>query len=173
MTPEEAIRTIVKNSMPLVCDFGKVTRVDETTFLCEIDIEGKSPVGDVRLFCGDYNSDAKGGGIVVIPEVGSQVLVIFFSKTVAFMLQCSKAKKIVFNGGELGGLVKIEELIKKINQLEDKLKNHQHGYIPYPGGVASPTPVATTPATTAVPPDMTLQFENTKQEEIEDENVKH
>lgn len=169
----DIIREIVKSSLPLVCDFGEVTSVDEKTFLCDIDIEGKSPVYDVRLFCGDYNTDAKGGGIVVIPEVGAQVLVIFFSTTVAFMLQCSKAKKIVFNGGELGGLVKIEELIKKINQLEDKLKNHQHGYIPYPGGSAGPNPVLTISATGAVPPDVTLQFENTKKEDIEDKNVIH
>lgn len=121
MTIAEAIREIVKSSLPLVCDFGTVTSVDEETFLCDIDIEGKSPVGDVRLFCGDYETDAKGGGIVVIPEVGAQVLVIFFSKTVAFMLQCSKAKKIVFNGGELGGLVLLNELKSNLEKLTKRV----------------------------------------------------
>lgn len=141
----ELIREIVKGSLPLVCDFGLVTKVDEASFLCDIEIEGKSPVQDVRLFCGDYNSDAKGGGIVVIPEVGAQVLVIFFSKTIAFLLQCSKAKKIVFNGGELGGLVKIQELTDKLNELVDWCKNHKHtGVITAVSGGSGAPAVGTT-----------------------------
>lgn len=156
MTIAESIREIVKSSLPLVCDFGIVTSVDEATFLCEIDIEGKSPVGDVRLFCGDYETDAKGGGIVVIPEVGAQVLVIFFSTTVAFMLQCSKAKKIVFNGGEFGGLIKIQELTDKINELVDWCKNHTHTNATFTGtinGVAA-TGAITIPAPLELPKEM-------------------
>lgn len=146
----ELIREIVKGSLPLVCDFGTVTKLAEGSFLCDLEIEGKSPVQDVRLFCGDYNSDAKGGGIVVIPEVGAQVLVIFFSKTVAFMLQCSKAKQIVFNGGENGGLVKIQELTDKINELVDWCKNHTHtnatfsgtiNGVPATGAITIPAPL--------------------------------
>ena len=117
--------------------------------MCDIDIEGKSPVGDVRLFCGDYNSDAKGGGIVVIPEVGAQVLVIFFSTTVAFMLQCSKAKKIVFNGGELGGLVlvnelksNLEKLTKRVDGIMDAINNAVA--IPQDGGVGLQASMITT-----------------------------
>ena len=154
MTIAETIIEIVKNSLPLVCDFGTVTSVDEDNFLCDIDIEGKSPVGDVRLFCGDYETDAKGGGIVVIPEVGAQVLVIFFSKTVAFMLQCSKAKKIVFNGGELGGLVlvnelksNLEKLTKRVDGIIDAINNAVPGTGTPDSGVALQTSMKTTLAT--------------------------
>lgn len=156
MTIEEAIRAIVTNNMPLVCDFGLVTKVDEASFLCDIEIEGKSPVQDVRLFCGDYNTDAKGGGIVVVPEVGAQVLVIFFSKTVAFMLQCSKAKKIVFNGGENGGLVKIQELTDKVNELVDWCKTHTHTNATFAGtiGGATASGALTVPAPLEPPKEM-------------------
>ena len=163
MIIEEAIRAIVKNNMPLVCDFGTVTSVDEETFLCDIEIEGKSPVQDVRLFCGDYNSDAKGGGIVVVPEVGAQVLVIFFSTTVAFMLQCSKSKQIVFNGGENGGLIKIEELTKKINDLIDAFNQHTHS-VATTGSAASQT------GTAAV---IVNSFTKLDKSSYEDKTIKH
>lgn len=166
----KAIREIVKGSMPLVCDFGKITKVDEGKFLCDIEIEGKSPVEDVRLFCGDYETDSKGGGIVVIPEVGAQVLVLFFSNTIAFLLQCSKSKKIILNGGEFGGLVKIVELTDKINELVDWCKNHTHTGVvtAVSGGSGAPAVgVVGSSGSPAQPPTVL------KKEDFEDINIIH
>ena len=79
---------------------------------------------------------------------------------------------IIINGGKNDGIVIVGKLLEKINQLEDKLKSHQHGYIPYPGGVAA-TPVSTTSAYALLPPDLTLQFPNTQQSEIENKKITH
>ena len=72
---------------------------------------------------------------------------------------------IEINGGKNDGLVLIKELLKKINQLEDKLKNHQHSYINAVG-----TPTLTTPAIALG--DTTLIFNNTQQSEIENDKIK-
>jgi hypothetical protein len=127
-------------------------------------------------------------GIVMFPKVGSEVIVGFLDRNNAVVLVYSEIDRVrlkigeqallvnadgfVFNEGENGGLVNIETLTERINRLEDKLKSHQHGYIPYPGGSAGPS-VLTTPATAATPPDTTLVFANTKQSDIEDLKVTH
>lgn len=159
----EIIRSIVKSSLPLVCDIGIVTKVDEGAFTCDVDIEGKSPIEDVRLFCGDIESEKKGGGINIIPEVGSTVALVFLSPTIAFLLQCSKAKKIVFNGGEFGGLVKIQELTDKINELVDAFNQHTHT-------VATKGTAAAQSGTAAV---ITSPFIKLDKANYEDENIIH
>lgn len=84
-----------------------------------------------------------------------------------------EAGDIVMNGGENGGLTIVSEILAKINRLEDKLKAHQHGYVAYPGGAA--TPGKTSAASLLVPPltDNTLVFNNTTRNEIENNKVKH
>ena len=76
-----------------------------------------------------------------------------------------------FNGGNNDGMVLLQGLLTKINRLEDILKSHKHAYIPYPGGSAS-TPVLTTPASAATPPDNTLVFTDTVQADLENIKIK-
>jgi hypothetical protein len=95
-----------------------------------------------------------------------------WEETRCILLFCEECELEENNGGDNGGLVKIEKLIERINRLEDKLKNHQHAYIPYPSGSPGP-PVLTTPASSAAPPDVTLVFNNTTKQELEDEKITH
>ena len=80
-------------------------------------------IPDVRLNC---SSDAS-HGIVVVPKVGSAVLVTSIADDDNFVAQFSEIDKItivanteiVINGGSLGGLIKIEELKNNLKSLKD------------------------------------------------------
>ena len=65
-------------------------------------------------------------------------------------ISADNSGRVKFNDGDFGGLIKIGDLTNKLNSLVNKVdsltssfKNHQHQYIPYPGGSPA-TPVPTT-----------------------------
>jgi hypothetical protein len=154
---------------------GVVSDIDVSTRTCTVSPIDDSPdLFDVRFQASESLSE----GINIIPTDGSFVVVSFMNKTTAVIINTSDIDKIEittdlieFNGGTLDSMVTINELVTKINRLEDKLKTHQHGYIPYPSGVAG-IPVTTTVATALVPPDITLTFTNTIKTDIENTKVK-
>lgn len=158
-----------------------VVSVDEGQAVCDIDDDGKAYY-NVRLspLAGANN------GIIAIPKIGSSVLAVQIESSDDFMIiACSEYDKyiakigdvtivlsggnIVINGGENGGLVLLEAILSAINRIEDKLKDHQHGYIPYPAGVAG-APVPTTSAISLG--DTTLVFDNTTRAELENTAIK-
>lgn len=136
----------------------KVLSVDETKQTCTV-----QPTTDET----EISGVSLGRNIVFIPVIDSIVTVIFKSKTEAY-ISSAKDAKVLINGGENGGLININDLVTKINRLEDKLKSHKHVYNAYPS-----VPTLTTPASAFVPPDTTLVFTNTSKQEIEDETIKH
>ena len=72
-------------------------------------------------------SVAEGNNIELIPSIGSVVLIGYTDNGTIELLSVADADKInissnldiSFNGGEFGGLVKINELLTKINNLEN------------------------------------------------------
>lgn len=60
-------------------------------------------------------------GILVIPELQSYVFVLKSKYTIPFVILYSDVDNVSFMGGEFGGLVKVAELVKKINDLEKRL----------------------------------------------------
>jgi len=165
------------SSRPKVFFTAKVVDVDDNKMTITIDDDIK--VYDVRL---KSIVDNKQVSIVVIPEVNSSVLVGRISKSDYFVSKVNEIKEIrilfdgglsvildkngiVINEGSFGGLIKIEELVNKLNALEDKLKTHQHLYIPYPSGSPG-SPVLTTkdPANVVV---------KTKVKDLENDKIQH
>ena len=69
---------------------------------------------------------------------------------------------ISFNGGSNGALIKISDLVSKINRLEDKIKLHQHTYIGSSG-----------PAITTTDPSTNPPFINTIVSDLSNDKVKH
>ena len=73
-------------------------------------------------------------GIVVTPKTGTYVLVSRLGEVNWFVTLCGEVEKIsidaeadiVINGGSLGGLVKIEDLIGSINHMVETFNNHTH-----------------------------------------------
>lgn len=99
---------------------------------------------DVRLRA--VLSDGGQRGILAYPKVGSQVSVTWLDgiDTMGFVSQFSDIDsfrlivdngvsleltaegKLLLNGDSLGGLVKVEELVKRLNRLEERMATHQH-----------------------------------------------
>jgi hypothetical protein len=65
-------------------------------------------------------SDDKTTGFLIYPKVGSKVLVGFIDNknTAAFVCSFSEIENIVINDGELGGLVKVKELMKQMQLIQ-------------------------------------------------------
>ena len=58
-------------------------------------------------------------GFLIIPSVGSTVNIIKSDGMDTYICQYSEIDKIIFRGGDLGGLVKVHPLLSKINDLEN------------------------------------------------------
>ena len=173
MTYREAFFKLVEQRLELeelYSIIAVVNSVDEDTRTCVVtEVEGAVLI-DVKLQA--LNSSSL--GLVQIPTVGSYVIVSFLSPTDSFISCYTNVDKILidtdlvqFNGGDNGGLINIEDLVAKINNIENQLKDHQHKYIPYPGGAAE-LPVSTTKDIVTNP-----DFSNTQYSDIEDTNITH
>lgn len=125
-------------------------------------------------------------GFLLIPEIGSTVFVTYSRRNDPIIVLFSAIKEvllisgdtsfsltadgIVLNDGSFGGLIKIEKLVEKINNLENlvndliaKFNSHTHVLTLSTGtGTAAPT---------AAPE--TNQLSPTQRNELENEQIKH
>lgn len=114
-------------------------------------------------------------GLLPIPAQKSIVLALFLDKTrtTAFVLLAFELAEvrlvvgnssieitdnaITFNQGLKGGLVVVEELVKKLNALEDRLNSHQHQYI---NAAGTPTPTTALPGVVPLPNTTATELAN-------------
>lgn len=101
---------------------GVVRKVSGLT--CEVELGGIT-VPDVRLRASEA---ADGGQMLVTPKTGSAVIVGSLSGdlTQLVVLAIDHAESITINGGKLGGLINIEPLTQKINELVQAFNAHTH-----------------------------------------------
>ena len=101
---------------------GIVKKVDGV--LCEVDL-GNITVPDVRLRASEAIEE---GQLLVTPAIGSAVIVGSLSGdlTQLVILAIDRAESIVINGGKLGGLINIEPLTQKMNDLIQAINSHTH-----------------------------------------------
>ena len=101
---------------------GIVRRVDGC--LCDVEI-GNTTVPDVRLRASEAGD---GGQLLITPKVGTAVIVGSLSGdlTQLVVLAIDHAESITINGGRLGGLVNIEALTQKLNELVQVFNRHSH-----------------------------------------------
>ena len=101
---------------------GIVRRVDGV--LCEVEL-GNITVPDVRLRASEA---AETGQLLITPAVGSAVIVGSLSGdlTQLVVLAIDRAESITINGGKLGGLINIEPLTQKLNELVQAFNSHTH-----------------------------------------------
>lgn len=132
-------------------------------------LSGKADILGARLLAGDSKTP-----FLIMPTKGSVVLVTYTSKDTAFVSLYSEIDSIQLRGDQFGGLIKIEELVKKLNGVENKVNDlitkfnsHIHvttatiGPGPAPGVIAPPT----TPETPIAPV--------TQKSDLENDTVKH
>lgn len=144
---------------------GVVTHVSDLT--CEVSIDGLS-VPDVRLRA---STQVDGAQLLLRPAVGSVVIVGTLTGDLDHLvvLSMDQAEEVVINGGELGGLIKVEELTSRFNALEhdvNQLKQILSAWTPIPndGGASLKGAVSSWAG---------RQLALTKRGDYEDEKVKH
>ena len=168
MTTNEEIRQAFakKYGAKPVTVLGTVAAVDESAKTCDIDDDGLVMYG-IRLQC---VTDAA-GGILCVPKKGAAALVVQIEGGDGWMLaDCAEYEKIIINGGVNGGLIKINDLINRLNVLEKSLNDLKQVFsttwvvATQDGGAALKSAVANWAADTIT---------ETKAEDIEDTTVKH
>jgi hypothetical protein len=131
-----------------------VTAVNTDELTCTVKpVEGPE-IFDVRLKAG---IDQVKDGLVEIPANNSSVLVglIGNEMNTCFIMRCSQVQEVVMFGGTFGGLIKISELVSKLNNLENKVNT----IISWGGSVS--------------PPLVTTALVTTNRNELENTKVKH
>lgn len=153
--------------------------------VCTITI-GDLDISDVRLRAVINNDQDQ---ILRIPKANSQVLVADMSggefRELVVIEQSQTEKidltigqttlviedgKITINGGNLNGLVKIQELTDKLNNLVTWCKNHTHGGVITAVSGGSGAPAVGTTGKTATPTSSPSDFNKS---DYEDTTIKH
>lgn len=167
MTPEERLRRNIKavvGPAPITVYQGIVSRVDGIT--CTVRF-GEMEVDGIRLRASEESQDAQ---MLIVPKVDTAVIVGSLSGDLSelVVLSVDVIERIEINGGKLGGLINIEALTNKINELVNAFNNHTHtiqsGQIvcgTYPN--AAPVQV----------PAITSKAQQLQKSDYEDETVKH
>ena len=179
----EAIRAMIRNMIPVTNRKVVVKEVREPEGLMDCESDNGVAYLDILL---SLNGDQ---GMIIIPEVGSQVIISMVenSGTYGYLVLADKVEAITLkisqgftvrldksgigtiNGDNFGGLTITPELLKKINALEDEIntvKNLLNGWVPTPldGGAALKGAVTSWAAQPII---------KTTLSEIENDKVKH
>lgn len=152
---------------------AKVLSVDKDKCTCKVELLSGIELFEVKL---RSVADDDKTGFVVFPKVDSMVLVctINNSENNAYLLAFSTITDItidadiLINGGENKGLVKLPELVQKLNNIEIKVNDviawsqtHTHAGVIAGGG------------TSGVAVGVTGSLETTTENDLENKKVKH
>jgi hypothetical protein len=138
----------------------KVSNIDTTNMTCDCaPINGDANFLDVRL-----NANYK-KGFTLIPKKKSIVIISQLSDATAYVSMVSEVDEIFLAGDANGGLVKVQDLVSKLNTIEtdiNTLKTVFSSWAPVAndGGAALKTAAATWYAHQLVPTNIT-DLENT------------
>jgi hypothetical protein len=155
---KNAIRSLANTNEAIYSVICTIAEIDEDSNTCTCSpIDGVSAdLLDVKLIAQESN------GFIIYPKIDSQVIVTFLNKQSGYVSMCSEIDKIYLNGKNFNGLVKIDDLVTKLNDLENKVNalvaysaSHTH---PVSGPLAGPT---TTPVTGSLTPTVRGDLENT------------
>ena len=166
----EAFTQIIENwadGKEFYTKLGTVKNIDISNENCIF----TSNEGDTEIECLLYPSKSK---IQIIPKENSLCIVGFSGDNEPYILLVQEFETIIYNEGKNKGLVKVVELTKKMNKLEDKINslidkynNHIHITTATVGPTAVPGTIMKTTNQEAG------KITNTKVEDIENEKIKH
>jgi hypothetical protein len=131
------LKTLVK--VPVITFAAKVLEVDEATASITAEpLDGRPKLFDVRL---KSIIDEEDIGLMVIPAVDSGVLISLIGndQNEAYVVKCNQVEKIllrmddlkldiadgewIWNDGENGGLIKIEQLLSDVNGIKQDINS--------------------------------------------------
>lgn len=166
---KKEVKGIIRNSLP--CSVISVSG-DPVTGLMTCDckpLDGSAIIEDVQL-CANFTDTTTQAGFLLIPSENSIVTVSFKTNIDAYVSMVSLVDAIYLNGNEYHGLVKIQPLITKLNNLENlvndlitKFNTHTH-VLTLTSGTGTAAPTLTQEPNTLTP---------TQQGDLENTTVKH
>ena len=167
MTPEERLIRNLKAAVgpqPISVYQGIVKSVEGIT--CTVRF-GNMDVSGIRLRASEASDNAQ---MLIVPKVDTAVIVGSLSGDLSKLavLSVDSIDHIEVNGGKLGGLINIESLTSKINELVQAFNNHTHtistGAINC-GGYPSVAPV--------IVPKTTAPASKLNKKDYEDKKITH
>ncbi len=184
-TIRQAILSMVENKIPITVQWATVDAVDpDNALLTATGLEDGLPFDDVLIGIG---SD----GVLAIPKVGSKVLIALLenSNTNAAVvmteslesyrikldngkyLVLAKEGEILINGDGFGGMVKVGELVQRLNRVEKALNQltSEFNAHTHPSPPAPSNPVVT--SAPSVPSSVKVSL--TKRNQLENKTVNH
>lgn len=176
----DAIRQIVGERTYGEVGIGEVTAIDEDYRTCSLTSTVDRVNGD---YTGVHLSIESGDGLIQFPAIGSSVMFVKMPNGESYVIGFSDIQKTLlyidsnnylevdstgfkFNGGTLDGLVKVNSLVTKLNNLESRMNaiiTNINGWVPVPndGGAALKTLFTGNPVTTLTA-TVKADLENTK-----------
>lgn len=127
------------------------------SFCSVITFDGEETIEDVEL-----QSSTSANGLLLTPVIDSIVLVSWLSKNKPFVTMFSDLESVSLRGEDHGGLVKVEELTERLNNIEKAFNSLVNTYNLHTHP-SSNTPTASRGNTTTT----------TKKSDIENDKVKH
>lgn len=111
-------------------------------------------------------SEESDNGIYCIPTIGSNVIVGMLDDTKGYIICYAEIDEVVLHGDQYGGIVKVSELVTKLNNLENKVNtliNTFNAHV-HPGVLVGPTStgVTATPVSGTLTPTQIADIENDK-----------
>lgn len=120
------LRQLLKRQMeaviPKAVVMCEVTGVDEAKLsITARQLDTGIELYDIRLVPA---METQANSIVSIPKTGALILVGMISNmpSANYMIMCQECEKVIINGGDFGGLIKIEELQKQMKKDSDILQ---------------------------------------------------
>lgn len=166
MTPERRLADNIRRLNPVAMWMtqGEVVAVDGQT--CTVQI-GDAQIQGVRLRASLSSRERQ---MLVVPKVGSPVTLGCLTGDLnnLVVLQVDEIESVTINGGKLGGLVNIEALTDKINELVDAFNRHNHTLAP--GAVITTAGPNTNPVTVPAPARKASRL---NKQDYEDPSITH
>lgn len=166
MTPERRLAENIRRLNPVAMWMtqGEVVAVDGHT--CTVQI-GDAQIKGVRLRASLSSRERQ---MLVVPKVGSPVTLGCLTGDLnnLVVLQVDEIESVTINGGKLGGLVNIEALTDKINELVDAFNSHNHTLAP--GAVITIAGPNTNPVTVPAPARKASRL---NKQDYEDPSITH
>lgn len=114
----ESLDRYVNGLLPASDVICTVDSVNLTKLTCYcIPKNGGADYKDVRLMA------QKSNGFLIIPKEGSDVVVSFLDGATGYVSMFSEVDEIQLNGDNYSGLVKVNDLVTKLNNLENKINS--------------------------------------------------
>lgn len=167
MTPEQRLIKNLRDAVgpaPITVYQGIVVDTDGIT--CTVRF-GEMEVSGIRLRASEAANDSQ---MLIVPRKDTAVIVGSLSGDLSQLavLSVDAIERIEINGGQLGGLINIQQLTDKINELVDAFNSHTHT-IPT-GAVKCGTYPSVAPVTV---PAVMKKANKLRKGDYEDETVKH